>query len=116
MKLQLDMFVMLIMAFEIACIALGCIYTYISIQKNRIKRHKQASALAISAISTLSGCWTIFLRRYVSTTPIETQAFIILSIMAIGCCGFAFHMGKIFIPMLYFIKKYNITGTGLSSE
>ena len=116
MKLKLDMFIMLIIAFEIVCVALGCIYTCASIKRNKIKERKKASTLAISIIPTLSGCWIIFLRRYVSTTSIETQAFILLSIMAIICCAFAFLMGETFIPMMYFMEKYNITETTLSSE
>jgi hypothetical protein len=75
MKLNLDIFVLLIIVFEIICMALGCFYAYLSIKKNKIKKYKEASALSTSIPATLAGCWTIFLRRYVSTTPIETQAF-----------------------------------------
>ena len=110
MKLEFDMFIMLMIVFEIVSIVLGCIYTYVSIKRNKIKERKQTSVLTTSIISTLSCCYVIFLRRYVSTMPIETQAFIILLPIIICCCGFAFYIGEVYIPMLYFIKKYNITG------
>jgi hypothetical protein len=116
MKLNLDIFIILIIVFEIFSMAFGCSYTSISIKKDRIKEYKQANVLTISIISTLSGCWTIFLKRYVSKTPIGMQAFIILAFMAISCCVYAFYIGKIFIPMLYFIKIYNINEIDFTNE
>lgn len=108
MGLNLDMIVLFIIVFEIICIILGCFYTYLSIKKNKIKEYKEPTALTISVIASLSGCWTIFVRRFVNSTSITTQAFIYIVAVSIGCCVYAFYIGKIFIPMYYFIKKYNI--------
>ena len=108
LKLNLDVIVILIIIFEIICMIFGCCYTYISIKKNRIKKYKAESTLTNSIIALFCGLWTIFLRRYVSTTAIETQAFILLTSIAICCCVLTFYIGKIYIPMLYLIEKYNI--------
>lgn len=116
MKLNISKFIILIIVFEIACMIFGCIYAYLSIKKNKIKGYKEESALSTSIIVTLCGCWTIFLRRYVSTKPIEIRAFILLITFAICCCIISFYIGKIFIPMLYFIKKFNINEFNFTDE
>lgn len=103
-------------AYESISMIFGCCYTYLSIKKNKVKEYKAENALTTSIVATLCGCWTIFLRRYVSTTPIEMQAFILLTTIAICCCIFTFYIGKIFIPMLYFIKKYNINEFNFTNE
>ncbi|HBL83290.1 MAG: hypothetical protein A2Y17_10265 [Clostridiales bacterium GWF2_38_85] len=108
MGLNLNLIILLIIVFEIICIIIGYYYTYLSIQNNKIKERKEATPLTISIIAFLSGSWTIFMRRFVSRTPITTQAFILIIISSICCCLYAFYLGKIFIPMLVYIKKYNI--------
>lgn len=116
MKLNLNVFVILIIIFEVICMIFGCCYTYLSIKKKKVKEYKSANVLSNSIVATLCGCWTIFLRRYVSTKPIEMQAFIILTVFAICCSIITFYIGKIYIPMLYFIKKYNINEFNFSDE
>ena len=116
MKQDSEIFVILIIAFEIVCVALGCIYTYLSIKKDRVKESKKRSTLTSSVIFTLSGCWTIFLRRYVSTISVDAQAFFFLAIMAIFCCYLAFYAGKIYISMVYIIKKYSIDESVFANE
>lgn len=116
MKLNVNKFILLIFAFEILCIVFGCFYTFFSIKMNKIKEYKQANTLSNSIIFTLSGCWTIFLRRYVSTKPVEMRAFIMLTTFAIVCSLFAFYIGRIYIPMLYFIIKYKINDFSFTNE
>lgn len=116
MKLNLELFVILIIAFEIVCFAFGCFYTYLSIKMKKIKVMNKANSLTVSIIFVLSGSWTIFLRRFVSKVSIEIQAFILISIIAIACCVFAFYLGRIFIPLLYFIEKYKIKEFDFSDE
>ena len=108
MGLDLGAIIILIITFEIVCMALGGIYTYVSIKKNKIKEYRKSNTLKTSMLSSVVVCWVIFIRICLRTTPITAKAFIYITTVAIAGCFFAFYMGKIFIPALYLVKKYNI--------
>ena len=116
MGINVDIIVLYIILLEIVCVLFGCYYSYLSIKNDKIKEYKEASALTISIISVFSGCTAILARRFAQEAPIPIQAFAFITIFSIGECIIAFYIGKIIIPMCYFIKRLNIDNFDFSNE
>lgn len=100
---------LLVIVFEFLCLGIGYIYTYQSIKKGKTRKRQIAALISTAASGTSGFGWYLFLKHSISKMPLQTQS-LVVAITFTLCLGMLmFYLGMSYLPMLYFIKKYNMT-------